>query len=265
MKFNQKVVFITGGTKGLGRDLAQAFLDEGACVAVNGRDGQAVARFEQEFAGRPVIAFCADVTDYEAMESAARTVKDKWGRIDILINAAGVVNKLVPAEKTRRDEFDRVIDINLKGTFYVSQIVGREMIAQGEGRQIFIASQVALFGDKGFLPYAVSKSAVSLMARSLSAEWSKFGVTTCCVSPGFIAGGMNEGMIRQQQFVDFLSGKTPIGRMGTVQELVATVLFLASPEAQYINGENIVMDGGMTGYAQNSLLDMLSNRGKQHS
>jgi NAD(P)-dependent dehydrogenase (short-subunit alcohol dehydrogenase family) len=262
MRFSEKVVFITGGTKGLGKAMARAFLDEGARVAVNGRNTEAVATFEEEFAGKDVLAFGADITDYEGMEAAAKAVVDKWGKIDILINAAGVVNKLAPAERTKKEEFDRVIDINLKGTFYASQIMGKQMIAQGSGRLIFIASQVALFGDKGFLPYAVSKSALPLMARSLSAEWSKYGVTTCCISPGFIAGGMNEGMIKQQQFVDFLSRKTPLNRMGQVSELIATILFLASPEAQYINGENIVMDGGMTGYDQESLLDMILKKGK---
>ena len=96
------------------------------------------------------------------------------------------------------------------------------------------------------------------MTRALAFEWSRYGVTLCCIAPGFIKGGMNEGLIRRQQFVDFLSAKTPIGRMGSVEELVATVLFLLSPEAQYINGETIVMDGGMTGYGQESLIDLIS-------
>ncbi len=261
MKFADKVVFITGGTKGLGKAMASAFLAQGARVAVNGRDKGAVAKFEEEFARETSRAFAADITDFDAMEAIAQGVTDEWGKIDIVVNSAAIVNPLAPSEKTKKEDFDRVIDVNLKGAFYVAQIFGKRMIESRSGRIILISSQVALFGDKGFLPYAVSKAAIPVMARNLAFEWSQYGVTVCCLAPGFVAGGMNAGLIRRQQFVDFLSGKTPIGRMGRTEELVATVLFLASPEAQYINGETIVMDGGMTGFPQESLLDFIA-RGK---
>ena len=258
MKFKDKVVFITGGTKGLGKAMAQAFIAEGASVAVNGRNKEAATKFEEEFQGKSVLAFNADITNYDEMGHVASKVVELWGKVDILINNAGIVNPLAPSEKIKKDDFDRTIDINLKGTFYATQIFGKRMIEQKEGRIISIASQVAFFGEKGFLPYALSKGALMIMTRELAYEWSKHGVTTCCVAPGFIKGGMNEGLIRKEVFVNFLSGKTPIGRMGTVEELVSLVLFLASPEAQYINGETITMDGGMTGYTQESLLDFIS-------
>jgi NAD(P)-dependent dehydrogenase (short-subunit alcohol dehydrogenase family) len=258
MKFDGKVVFIAGGTKGLGKAMAEAFLKEGAKVAVNGRSTEAVAKFEEEFQGKQIKAFAADITDYEAMEAVAKKVKDQWGRIDILINSAGIVNPLAVAEMTKKEDFDKVIDVNLKGAFYVAQVFGRIMIEQGSGRIIFIASQVAQFGDKGFIPYAVSKSGLFVMTKNLASEWSKYGVTVCCIAPGFIKGGMNTGLIKRQPFVDFLSKKTPLGRMGNVEEVTATILFLSSPEAQYINGETIVIDGGMTGYSEESLLDFIS-------
>jgi gluconate 5-dehydrogenase len=257
MRFTDKVVFITGGTKGLGKAMAGAFLEEGARVGVNGRNKDNVTKFEEEFEGKPVKAFVADITDFGAMERVAQTVADEWGKVDILVNSAGIVNPLAVSEKTKKEDFDRVIDVNVKGAFYTAQVFGRRMIEQGSGRIILISSQVALFGDKGFLPYAVSKSALFVMTRNLASEWSRHGVTVCCLAPGFIAGGMNEGLIRRQPFVDFLSNKAPIGRMGQTEELIATILFLASPQAQYINGETIVMDGGMTGYSQESLLDFI--------
>lgn len=258
MKFTDKVVFITGGAKGLGKAMAKAFLDEGASVGVNGRNKEAIARFEQEFQGKPALAFNTDITDYDGMEAVAAKVVESWGKVDILINNAGVVNALAPSEKMKRDDFDRTIDVNVKGTFYVSQIFGKRMIAQKAGRIISVASQVALFGEKGFMPYALSKGALIVMMRELAYEWSKHGVTSCCIAPGFIKGGMNEGLIRKEVFVNYLSGRTPIGRMGTVEELISCVLFLASPEAGYINGETITMDGGMTGYTPESLLDFIS-------
>jgi len=258
MKFKDKVVFITGGTKGLGKAFAKAFLDEGASVAVNGRNKEAVAKFEEEFQGRSILAFNTDITNYEEMDNVASKVIESWGKVDILVNNAGIVNPLAPSEKMKKDDFDKTIDINLKGTFYATQIFGKRMIEQKAGRIINIASQVALFGEKGFLPYALSKGALMIMTRELAYEWSKHGVTICCVAPGFIKGGMNEGLIRKEIFVNHLSSKTPIGRMGTVDELVSLILFLASPEAQYINGETITIDGGMTGYDQEPLLDFIS-------
>jgi NAD(P)-dependent dehydrogenase (short-subunit alcohol dehydrogenase family) len=256
-RFEEKVVLITGGTKGLGKAMAKAFVEEGARVAVNGRSNQTVAGFEEEFQGKAVRAYTADITDYYGMEVAVKDIVEDWGKIDILINNAGIVSPLSPSEKVKKEDFDKAVDVNLKGTFYVTQIVGRKMIEAGSGRIISISSQVSLAGEKGFLPYAMSKAALHIMTRNLAFEWSKFGVTLCTVAPGFIAGGMNEGLIKREAFVNYLSGRTPIGRMGTVEEIVATILFLASPEARYINGETIVMDGGMTGYVQEPLIDVL--------
>jgi NAD(P)-dependent dehydrogenase (short-subunit alcohol dehydrogenase family) len=258
MRFGGKVVFVTGGAKGLGRAMAEAFLKEGARVAVNGRSVEVVERFREEFKGGETKAFVSDITDYEGLEAVAKDVVAEWGRVDILVNNAGITGPIGSAEKAQKADFDSVIDVDVKGTFYASQIFGRHMIAQGSGRIISISSQVGLFGDKGFLAYAVAKGAIQIMTRNLAFEWGKFGVTTCCIAPGFIAGGMNEGLIRRQKFVDFLSAKTPAGRMGSVEELAGTVLFLASDEARYINGETVVMDGGMTGYDQESLIDFIS-------
>lgn len=258
MKFQDKVVFITGGTKGLGKAMAKAFLDEGASVAVNGRNREALAKFEEEFKNRSILPFNGDITNYDEMEATAAKVVESWGKIDILINNAGIVNALAPSEKMKKEDFDRTIDVNVKGTFYATQIIGKRMIQQKSGRIISIASQVALFGEKGFMPYALSKGALVIMTRELAYEWSKHGVTICCVAPGFIAGGMNEGLVRKEIFVNYLSARTPVGRMGTVEEFVSSILFLASPEAHYINGETLVMDGGMTGYVQEPLLDFLA-------
>ena len=262
MRFKEQVVFITGGTRGLGKAMAKEFLAEGASVAVNGIPQEAVNQFEEEFKGKPVLAFYADVTNYEEMENAAVKTVEKFGKVDVLINNAGVVNALMPAEKMKKEEFDKSIDINLKGAFYASQIFGKRMIAAKYGRIINIASQVALYGEKGFLPYAVSKSGLMVMARTLAYEWSRFGVTTCTVAPGFISGGMNEGIIRKQVFVDYLSSRTPIGRMMNPEEYVSLILFLASKEATYINGETITIDGGMTGYTPEPLLDFIAQATK---
>ncbi len=257
MSFKEKVVFITGGTKGLGKAMAKAFLEEGAKVGVNGRNKDAIAKFEDEFKGKNILTFSADIGNYSEMEAAEEAIMSKWGRVDILVNNAGIVNPLMPAERIKKDDFDRVIDINLKGTFYTTQVFGKKMIEQKSGRIISIASQVGFFGEKGFLPYSISKSALMIMTRSIAHEWSKYGVTACAIAPGFIKGGMNEGLVKKEAFVDFLSKRTPVNRMGGVDELVSLVMFLASEQAVYINGETITFDGGMTGYTQEPLLDFI--------
>ena len=182
MRFKEKVAFVTGGTKGLGKAVAKAFLEEGARVAVNGRSGEAVEQFREEFKDRPARAFACDITDYSGLEAVAGSVVTEWGRIDILVNNAGITGPMARAEKAQAADFDSVIDVNVKGTFYASQIFGRHMIAQGSGRIISISSQVGLFGDKGLLAYAVAKGAIQIMTRNLAFEWGKFGVTTCCIA-----------------------------------------------------------------------------------
>jgi len=258
MKFQGKVVFITGGARGLGKALAKAFLEEGASVGVNGRNRESLAKFEEEFKTASVLAFPADISSYDEMEASLKKVIETWGKVDILIHNAGIVNPLSPSDKMKKEDFDRVIDVDVKGAFYVLQIFGRKMIEQGSGRIVNISSQVAFYGEKGFLPYTIGKAALNVMTSTLSYEWSKHGVTICSLAPGFIKGGMNEGLIRKQPFVDHLSSRAPLGRMATVEEFVSTVLFLASDQAEYVNGTTVVMDGGMTGYTRESLLDMIT-------
>ncbi|MCX8022236.1 MAG: SDR family oxidoreductase [Syntrophorhabdaceae bacterium] len=257
MSFEGQVVFITGGAKGLGKEMARAFLEEGAFVAVNDISDGAVDGFLKEFEGREAVALKGDVVNYEDVERVVQSIIDKWGRIDILINNAGIVNPLVPAEKIKKQDFDRVIDVNLKGAFYVTQAVGKKMIEKNRGRIVNIASQAGLFGEKGFLPYAISKSSLMLMTRVLAYEWSKYGITVCAIAPGFIAGGMNEPILKKKDLVEYLSKRTPIGRMLTVEEYINTIMFLASDKASYINGETIIMDGGMTGYIDMPLVDVI--------
>ena len=179
MRFQGKVVFITGGARGLGKALAKAFLDEGASVGVNGRNKESLAGFEEELKGAPVLALPADISNYEEMEAALKKVIETWGKVDILIHNAGIVNPLSPSEKMKKEDFDRVIDVNVKGAFYVLQIFGRKMIEQGSGRIVNISSQIAFFGEKGFLPYTISKAALNVMTTTLAYEWSKHGVTVC--------------------------------------------------------------------------------------
>ncbi|MCX7857746.1 MAG: SDR family oxidoreductase [Deltaproteobacteria bacterium] len=259
MRFKDKVVFVTGGSKGLGKALALSFLKEGAKVGVNGRDLRSLETLKEEYREDSLTVYQGDILDYKRMEEIVNDFVTKNQRIDILVNNAGIVNPLLPAEKITKEDFDKVIDVNLKGTFYVTQLFGKKMIEKGFGRIINISSQAGFFGEKGFLPYALSKGAIILMTRILSYEWAPYGITVCGVAPGFIKGGMNENLIKKEIFVDFLSKRTPSGRMAEVQEFVSLVLFLASEEAHYINGETITLDGGMTGFVRDTLVDFITS------
>jgi NAD(P)-dependent dehydrogenase (short-subunit alcohol dehydrogenase family) len=264
MRFKDKVVFITGGSKGLGKALTLKFLEEGAEVGVVGRDGNSLEKLVRESGGNSGLAvYEGDISDYKRMEEIVDDFVGRKKRVDILVNNAGIVNALLPAERLKKEDFDRTIDVNLKGTFYVTQLFGKKMIEQGGGRIINVSSQAGLFGEKGFLPYALSKGAIILMTRMLAHEWGKYGVTLCSVAPGFVKGGMNENLIKKDIFVQFLSKRNPLLRMAEVSEFVSLILFLSSEDARYINGETIVLDGGMTGYTMEPLLDFIASLKKE--
>ncbi|MCS7281119.1 MAG: SDR family oxidoreductase [Desulfobacterota bacterium] len=260
MRFKDKVVFVTGGSRGLGKALVSAFLKEGAIVGTNGRDKGRLEALKNEYAEKGnLVVYEGDISDYQRIEEISEDFAGRHGRVDVLINNAAVINPILPSEKLKKEDFERVIDVNIKGTFYVTYHFGKKMLERKRGRIINIASQAALFGEKGFLPYAVSKAAIISMTRILGYEWAQKGVTVCALAPGFIKGGMNESLIKREIFVDFLSKRTPLGRMAEIHEFVSLVLFLASEEAQYINGETIVLDGGMTGYTGQPFLDFLES------
>lgn len=264
MRFKDKMVFVTGGSKGLGKALVLKFLEEGAKVGTNGRDANSLQILENECKkDGDLTVYQGDISDYDRMEEIANDFVAKYGKIDVLINNAGIVNPLVPSEQIKKEDFDKVIDVNLKGTFYTTLVFGKKMIEKRHGRIINISSQAGFFGEKGFLPYAVSKGAIMLMTRILAYEWAKYGVTLCSVAPGFIKGGMNENLVKKDVFVEFLSRRTPYGRMGEVDEFVSLILFLASNESHYINGETITLDGGMTGYVTEALIDFIASLKKE--
>ena len=267
MKLKGKVALITGSSRGIGKEYAIGFAKEGADLIINGRNlekAKPVAK-EIESLGVRTLAIGADVSSSQEVSRMVEDAVNAFGRIDILVNNAGVNPFILEAEKIKEEGWDQVLDVNLKGVFLCCQAVGKKMIQQGGGRIINISSTAGIIGEQGFLPYCVSKAGVMTLTRILAYEWSRYNILVNAVAPGMIAGGMNAPVLNKEILVSGLTQQVPLKRLGKPEEIVNTVLFLASEESGYINGTTIIADGGMTGYHPMGFLDLIAEMKKKAS
>jgi NAD(P)-dependent dehydrogenase (short-subunit alcohol dehydrogenase family) len=265
MKLKGKVALITGSSRGMGKKYAIGFAKEGADIIINGRNlekAKPVAK-EIEALGVRTLAVGADVSSSQEVNRMVEEAVSRFERIDILVNNAGVNPFILEAEKIKEEGWDQVLAVNLKGVFLCSQAVGKKMIQQGGGRIINISSTAGILGEQGLLPYCVSKAGVMTLTRILAYEWSRYNILVNAVAPGMIAGGMNTPILHKDILVSGLKKQIPLNRFGRPEEIVNTVLFLASDESGYINGTTIVADGGMTGYHPMGFLDLIGEMKKK--
>ncbi len=265
MRLKGKVTLITGSTRGLGKAFAMGFAKEGASVIINSRNfdkAQEVSR-EVENLGVKSMAFSADVSSSQEVARMVEGAIQSFGKMDILINNAGVNPFILEAEKIKEEGWDQVLDINLKGVFLCCQAVGRKMIEQGGGKIINISSTAGLIGEQGFLPYCVSKAGVIMLTRVLAYEWSRYNIYVNAIAPGIVAGGMNAPVIKNEFLFSSLKEQVPLKRLASPEEIVRIALFLASDESSYINGATIVADGGMTGYHPVGFIDLIAEMRKK--
>jgi 3-oxoacyl-[acyl-carrier protein] reductase len=243
MRLTSKVAIITGAARGIGREAALLFAREGAAVAVADVDkrGEEVAAEIRQGGGQALFVQ-TDVTDREACQAMVEATGARLGKVDVLVNNAGIVRdgQLV---KLSEADFDRVIAVNLKGTFNMTQAVAPRMIEKGSGRIINVASVVGLYGNFGQTNYAASKAGVVAMTRVWARELGKKGITVNAVAPGFIATEMTDGV--PEKVLTMIRDKTPLGRLGTAREVASVFVFLASDEAAYVHGAVISVDGGL--------------------
>lgn len=249
-EFEGKVVFVTGGTDGIGRTLAEAFGRAGARVALCGRDEQRAHATAAALAatGIDALGMACDVRRRsEVDEAVARTV-DRFGRIDILINNAGVAGAAA-SEDLAEAEWDRILDTNLKGAFLCAQAAGRHMLRQGAGSIVNVASTAGLDAFPRRAAYSSSKAALIMLTKVLAVEWAARGVRVNAIAPGVIRTPLNEQMIARGNLdLAAINRRTPMGRRGETGDVVGAVRFLASDAAAYVTGAVLAVDGGWSAY-----------------
>jgi NAD(P)-dependent dehydrogenase (short-subunit alcohol dehydrogenase family) len=267
MKLKGKVALITGSTRGIGKEFALGFAKEGADVIVNGRKIEKAESVTKEIENLGVrsLAIAADVSLSQDVNRMVDEAVNSFGRIDLLVNNAGINPFILEAEKIKEEGWDQVLDVNLKGVFLCCQAVGKQMIKQGGGKIINISSAAGILGEQGFLPYCVSKAGVMTLTRILAYEWSKYHITVNAIAPGLIAGGMNAPILNKEVLVSGLIQEVPIKRLANPEEIVKITVFLASEDSSYINGATIVADGGMTGYHPVGFIDLIAEMMKKKS
>jgi NAD(P)-dependent dehydrogenase (short-subunit alcohol dehydrogenase family) len=242
-----QVAIVTGTSRGLGQYFAMALARAGADLVLTSRKREMLASFEAEIKtlGRRAISLELDVRDQESIERMAADAEAAYGQIHILVNNAGC-NVRKPALEITWADWNQVLDTNLRGTFFVAQAVARRMIAKGYGRIVNIGSVTSVFGYAGLAPYGASRGGVRQLTMSLADDWGKFGVTVNCLAPGWFKTEQNKVLYENQEWVDYLIDRIPVKRPGQPHDLDGAVVFLASEASRYVNGQTLLVDGGIS-------------------
>lgn len=242
-----QVVLASGASRGIGRALAEGFAGRGAQVIIAGRELDSLARTAQEISSGalPVKPIVCDVAKPEDVKKLVDSTIAAFGRIDTLLNVAGV-NKRMKVEDYSLEEYDWIVDINLRGAFVLAQSVGRHMISRKSGAIINIDSLNTYAPLSGVTPYAMSKAGVLMMTRAMANEWGSHGIRVNSIAPGFFPTALSRNLWAQEKMQRWAQGVTPLGKLGDVKDLVGTAIFLASPAAAFVTGQTIRVDGGVT-------------------
>ena len=242
-----RVALVTGAARGIGRACALACAAAGADIALglrdaNGATGKALAG-EIEKLGRRALPLQMDVAHLDQIESAVAAAEAGFGRIDLLVNNAGIGPEN-PAEHVKEADFDATIAVNLKGTFFAAQAVGRRMIARKSGRIVNMSSQAGQVALKGEAIYCMTKAAIDHLTRCLAYEWAPHNVTVNAVAPTFIWTDGTRPSLSDETFLRQTLAHIPLGRIGEPMDVAGAVVFLASPAASLITGVTLRVDGG---------------------
>lgn len=241
-----QVVLVSGGSRGIGLALAEGFARRGAQVIITGREEQTLRDTAGGIAAaRPVCPLVCDVAQPGSIAALVEEVVGRFGRIDTLLNVAGV-NRRKPAEEITEEDFDFVVDINLKGAFLLAQAVGKQMLSRASGSQIHIVSLNNYAPLPWVAPYAASKAALGHITRVLAMEWGGRGVRVNAIAPGFILTDLTRKLWSHPVMQQWGLRNTPLGRLGQPDDLVGAAIFLASAAAAFMTGQIVYVDGGFS-------------------
>ncbi len=242
-----KIMVITGGTNGIGRGLVDYFLEQGAVVAAIGSNEESAEKLRKELKEKRQNAFvyALDLRDVPAIEPLFHTIIEELGQIDILINCAGMGHP-IPAIEVTQNDWDTMMDLNLRGAFFCSQAAAKHMLPRKYGRIINISSQISFVANEGEVVYCASKGGMNQMTRVLALEWGKNGVIVSGVAPTFTYTPGTAERLDTPSFRDSVLARIPRGRLGTIHDIASAVHYLASDNADMASGSILVIDGGWT-------------------
>lgn len=240
-------VVVTGGSRGIGRAIAEGFAARGANVLICSRTQESVetALKEMQDAGFKADGVACDVSDEQQILTTVQTAISRLGHIDTLVNVAGV-NRRKRAETVTADDYDFILDTNLRGAFLMSREVGKHMIERKSGAQINIESLNTWMPLKGVLPYAMSKFGMQGMTRGLALEWGRHGVRVNSLAPGFILTDLTRKLWSDPEMQAWNQANAPLGRLGEPEDMVGTAIFLASKASAFMTGQTLYVDGGFS-------------------
>ena len=242
-----KIALVTGASRGLGRYFSRALAAAGADLALTSRSIERLedVHAEIEAMGRGVLPLELDVREPESIRRMAERAFSRYGRIDILVNNAGC-NIRKPALEVSWDDWNTVIETNLRGPFFVAQAVGAGMVSRRRGRIINIGSVTSVFGYGGIAPYCASRGGIRQLTMSLADEWGECGITVNCLAPGWFRTEQNRVLYENREWLNYIQDRIPLGRPGLPGDLDGAVVFLASDASEYITGQCLLVDGGIT-------------------
>lgn len=242
-----QVAMVTGTSRGLGQYSARALAKAGADLVITSRKRETLAAFKAEIEalGRRAVALELDVRDEKSIQHMVAEAEAAYGQIHILVNNAGC-NIRKPAVDVTWEDWNQVVETNLRGAFFVAQGVARGMIAHRYGRIINIGSLTSVFGYAGLAPYGASRGGIRQLTMSLADDWGKHGVTVNCLAPGWFHTAQNTVLYQNKEWVDYLVERIPLGRPGEPHDLDGPIVFLASEASCYITGQTLLVDGGMS-------------------
>jgi NAD(P)-dependent dehydrogenase (short-subunit alcohol dehydrogenase family) len=247
-RLDGRVAVVTGGSRGLGKVMAEALASAGASVVVTARtveSAQAAAGEIASSTGAKTLALAAEMLRSDQIQRMVDQTLDTFGSLDILVNNAGI-NRRGPIEELTEADFDEVIGINLKGPWLCCRAASKPMKAKGWGRVINLSSMMAEISLPGRTPYCSSKGGLSMMTKTLALEWAKDGITVNNICPGPFATEMNVPLLNDPQVRETFTSKIPLGRWGDPRELGPVAVFLASEASSFVTGASIFVDGGYT-------------------